>query len=1113
VEANGPVGHSLGRMHLKNRHANARRVIRRSSQHCTGLIEPIAGNPQRPTRFAVDCGRFHNPSHCWWLMNRYFVLFLCSLSVAAGSAQSFQNPQAIRVDGPSSIASVADMNNDGLPDLIVQAGDTVTPSTITILLADAAGNYAKSSQISSSVFFPFPCVPADLNGDNKIDLVCASATPGGGVANVSVYLGNGDGTLQPSISTSLGYIGIPNALFDVIAVGDFNNDGHPDLILTSGPPGAYASYSFTLLGDGSGHFTVHPLAGTFYSGRATVADVNGDGKLDLLLPTGPTVLIGDGNGGFSTRLLYSSGNCIFADFEKTGKLSAGCGIQGGPLQFFRENADGSFDTGSPIASVSFSSSAEFLRPLEAIDLNGDGILDIALSSADGLQVMLGKSGLTFGAPTPYAAGSTESLYAVSGFFTDMDGDGHSDFVSTGPNTVYVSHGAATGSFDAAVLTESGASIYTARAADFDGDGFTDVVTIGPPGLNFLHGKGDGTFASPVAVALPAGYTNTSNASSSNDLLLGDFNGDGKKDLLIPIGIFSDSLMFLGKGDGTFASGIVIPAQTLPDTSLSNGGAVVFDINRDGKDDIMQVGKTSIDAYLSQGDGTFRVVSTIFTNSGNQNPKGAFTDLNGDGIVDAAVFFGDHTLIFIGNGDGTFTSTAANPSMNIPAIDGVSLITNVPSVIAVGDVDGDGKQDVALVGSYVNTTPDLYLGGTTVRYSQAIWVYYGNGDGTFSGPVSAGIFYDTLSLSIVAAPFQSGGPSELIALSNSGGGAFADPIASMVALIPSNAGRTFGTPRYFLGGEAIDSIQLIDFNHDGKPDLFASNGSWFLTTSEGSNSFAVLLNRPDVVKGTLTSSPQPSLAGTPYTVTATLVPFRSQLQTISGNVSFTVDGTSIAPASIANNTATQTISTSLTGGDHQITATWAGDENLAPVTVSAVQHIMDYTLAADASVSIKTGHQGSIGIHIGSINGFADTIALSCGNLPAYATCTFTNAAPSISSGQTIDAQITIGTAANTTAQNRMSAGYLPMSLAFVLPGLVLVIRRRKCVGLLLVVACLALTTAQGCGGGGHSGSGGGGSGGQTQPSTSPGTYIINITGNSKSSQLQHTASVSLTVTP
>ena len=961
--------------------------------------------------------------------------------------------------------------------------------------------------INSSSFFPFPCVPADLNGDNKIDLVCAASTPGGGVANVSAYLGNGDGTFQAPISNSLGYIGVPNALFDVIAVGDFNNDGHPDLIVSGGPTGAYASYSFTLLGNGTGHFTAKPLAGNLYYGRATVVDVNGDGRLDLLMPTGPTVFIGNGDGSFSTRFQYSSGNCIFADFEKTGKLSAACGNQGGPLQFFRENADGSFDTGSPIASLSFPGWAQFIRPLEAIDLDGDGVLDLALSSADGLQVMLGRAGLTFGTPTPYADGSTISLYAVTGFFADMDDDGHSDFVATGPNTVYISYGSAAGSFDAPVLTQSGSSLYTAKAADFDGDGFPDVVTIGPPGINFLHGKGDGTFASPISVALPAGYTNTSSAQSTNGLLLGDFNGDGKKDLLVPIGIFPDNLLFLGNGDGTFDP-IVVPAQTLPSAAQSTGGSITVDLNRDKKDDIVQLAQTAINTYLSQGDGTFRLVTSGFANSGNQNPGGAFADLNGDGIIDAVIFFGDHTIAFTGNGDGSFSSIGTSLSMNIPSIEGITLMTNVPSIAVAGDFDGDGKQDIALVGSYYNYTPDLYLGGNTVRYSHAVWVYYGNGDATFSAPVSAGIFYDTRNLSVTAAAFHPGGPTDLIALSNSGDGAFADPIASLLALIPSSSGRTFGTPRYFLGGEAIDSIQLADFNHDGKLDLFASNGSWWITASEGANSFAVLLNQPAVVKGALTTSPQPSLTGEPYTVTATLLPFRSQLETIIGNVSFTLDGTPIAPANLTSNVATQIISTNLTGGDHQITASWAGDENFAPVSVSTVQHIMDYTLTADSSVSIHTGHTGSIGIHLKSIDGFADTLALFCGNLPEYATCTFTNSEPSISSGQTIDAQITIGTVAGATAQNGIATGYMPISLAFVLPGLVLLRRRRIRTGLLLVIACLALTAAEGCGGGGSKG----GSGTQPQPSTPPGTYNISIIANSKNTQLQRTTVVAVTVT-
>ncbi len=1033
-------------------------------------------------------------SNGWSIVNRYVLLFLCSLSVAVASGQSFQNPQAIHIDGPSVTASVADMNSDGLPDLIVQTGDAVTPSTITVFLADASGNYTATGQINTSVFFPFPCVPFDLNGDNKMDLVCANATPGGGVANVSVYLGNGDGTFQAPIVNSLGYIGVPNALFDVIAVADFNNDGHPDLIVTSGPAGAYASYNFTLLGDGTGHFTVKALSGNLYWGRATVADVNGDGKLDLLMPSGPTVFIGNGDGSFTTRFLYSSGNCIFADFETTGKLSAACGIQGGPLQFLHENADGSFNTSSPIASVSFPSSVQFLRPLGAIDLNGDGILDLALSSSGGLQVMMGESGLTFGDPTTYYAGSTAPLYALTGFLTDMDGDKNPDFVATGPNTVYISYGSATGSFGAPVPTESSTTFATAKAADFDRDGFPDIVTASPSGINFLHGKGDGTFASPVPVPLPAGVS-VSNGSYRESLLIGDFNGDGKKDLLIPVGMFTENLLYLGQGNGTFAPAIVIPAQTLPSTWTLTSGSVVADVNKDGKDDVVQVGSTAISVYLSQGDGTFRLVTSNFANAASKNTAIAFADFNGDGILDATVFFADQAIVLTGNGDGSFTSSAS--SLSIPAVNGLTMITNVPPILAVGDFDGDGKQDVALLGNYINYTPSLYLGGSTVRYSYGVSVYYGNGDSTFSQPVSAGFFYDSPPLNLTATALDPGRPSDLAVVGWNGvsGGQ-----ASLLGVLPSHPGRTFGNSLYFFGGAETDSIQFADFDHDGKLDLLASNGA--------SNSFVVLLNRPAIVKETLTTSPQPSLAGKPYTVTATLSPFRSQLETMAGNVSFTVDGTPIAPASLNSNVATQTISTNLTGGDHQITATWAGDDNFAGVSVSTVQHVMDYTLTADSSVSIQTGHTGSIGIHLKSINGFADTLALSCGNLPTYATCTFTNSGPSISSGQTIDAQVTIATAAGTAAQNRIATGNTPMFLALALPGLALVLRRRIRAGLLVVIACLVLTAAQGCG---SSGKGGGGS--TSTQGTPPGTYTISIVANSKTTQLQHTASVTLTVTP
>lgn len=1034
------------------------------------------------------------------------ALFLCALSVVAASAQTFQNPRAIHVDGPAPNIATADMNNDGRLDLIVQTGDTVTPSSFSVLLADAAGNYSSSGQINSTSVFMYPCMPADVNGDKKIDILCADAPAAGGNGEVTVYLGNGDGTVQPPISIALGYIGVPHALPEVIAVADFNNDGHADALVTTGPPGAWAAYSYMLLGDGTGHFTVKPLYETYNRGPATVADVNGDNIPDLLMSPGPIIYLGKGDGTFSGQFFYMNGKCIFADFEKTGKLDAACQMQGGSLKVFHENADGSLNTSTPIATITLTGAAQYAYPLAAADMNGDGILDLLISSNDGIQVMLGKPGLAFGTPVPYAAGSAESASAT-GFVADMDGDGHPDVVASGPHNVYISYGSSSGALDAPRLIQTGGPIYTSKATDFDDDKFADVVAIGPSGLNFLHGKGDGTFAPPVALQLPTGYTNlaNNNLQNTNDLIVGDFNGDGNKDFLIPAGLFADNLLFFGNGAGSFAPAVVVSGSMLPAVT-SYHTLVVADVNGDGKDDLVVVQATEIDAYLSHGDGTFSLLASTFANATNQNTAVAFADFNGDHILDAVVDLADHAIVLTGNGDGSFASTTT--SVTIPAISGLNEITNIVPLVATGDFDGDGKQDIALRGSYTDFPPDLYLGGSGVRYSDALWVYYGNGDKTFSSGVSAGLFNDQYFSTLIASPLHAGDVSHLL-LANVGN--VGSPDAAPIAFVSPHTDRTFGPPLYFVGGEALDSAQFVDFNNDGKLDLFVSNGTWWNTSGLGADTFAALLNQPVELRETVLLNPVPSLAGKPYDATATLVSFQSQLSSITGAINFSVDGTAIGSQNLSGNSAKQTISTNLTGGDHQITAAWPGDDTFAPASVTVVQHIMDFALTADSAVSIQTGHTGTVALHLKSIDGFGDTLALSCAGLPSYATCTFATPAPTISSGQTIDTQVTIGT--GTTTQAQLTGSYTPLFAFLPAAFLLLFVPRRSRSVILLAVASATLLAVSACGGGrGSGGAGGGGGGGTQSTSTPPGTYNITITAQAKNTQLQRGAAVTLTVT-
>jgi len=222
------------------------------------------------------------------------------------------------MDSNPDTVSVADLNNDGMPDLIVGVGNNVTELRIEIFLADKSGNYSLASKISLPSGVSLLCKPTDLNGDKKIDLVCPGLTMPSGNGIVLAYLGNGDGTFQAPISTAVGPL---NQNSTITAAADMNGDGHVDLVVALGSTSF--NYIYMLLGDGAGHFTVSKFIGDTATGNATIADVNSDGIPDIL-SAGGFVFIGKGDGTFSTNLQYHFASCIYADFEKTNKLSAAC---------------------------------------------------------------------------------------------------------------------------------------------------------------------------------------------------------------------------------------------------------------------------------------------------------------------------------------------------------------------------------------------------------------------------------------------------------------------------------------------------------------------------------------------------------------------------------------------------------------------------------------------------------------------------------------------------------------------------------------------------------------------------------------------------------------------
>ncbi|HEY7422832.1 MAG TPA: FG-GAP-like repeat-containing protein [Gemmataceae bacterium] len=305
--------------------------------------------------------------------------------------------------------------------------------------------------------YPIGMQSGDFNGDGIPDLATANSGRG-----VSVLLSNGDGTFQPARNTPTTYY--PSGQ-NALAVGDFDRDGKLDLATSANGPGGIGVN--VLLGRGDGTFvnTVQPSVGISWSSSIATGDMDGDGKLDLVVTaddffngqTNVYSLLGHGDGTFGT-------------------------------------------TNNPPYGP-----AEAYSPALA-DLDGDNQLDLVLGGNFTTYVYLPIYNSSQG---PRDLG----LVAESLTVADFNADGKPDLAATQNGSVSVLLGNGDGSFQAArSFTAGGGSV---TAADVNGDRALDLVL---GGGNVLLGNGDGNFGPPIPTA-----------ATGSHLVVADFNGDGRPD--------------------------------------------------------------------------------------------------------------------------------------------------------------------------------------------------------------------------------------------------------------------------------------------------------------------------------------------------------------------------------------------------------------------------------------------------------------------------------------------------------------------------------------------------------------------------------------------------------
>ena len=233
------------------------------------------------------------------------------MSILLGNGDgTFQTAQSYAFGSPQPIAvAVGDLNGDGILDLAVTDNDPIAlTSSVTIMLGNGNGTF-QTVQSYATDYDPVAVVGADVNGDGIPDLVvvCSGMAPNYS-GTMDVFLGNGDGTFQAAQSYATGFIAV------AAAVADFNGDGIPDIVVANqgGPLQPPSSLSI-LLGNGDGTFQAAQSYTVGSRIRAMVAaDFNGDGIPDLAVANNAagtvSIVLGNGDGTFQAAQDFSVGN-------------------------------------------------------------------------------------------------------------------------------------------------------------------------------------------------------------------------------------------------------------------------------------------------------------------------------------------------------------------------------------------------------------------------------------------------------------------------------------------------------------------------------------------------------------------------------------------------------------------------------------------------------------------------------------------------------------------------------------------------------------------------------------------------------------------------------------
>jgi hypothetical protein len=618
--------------------------------------------------------------------------------------------------------------------------------------------------------------------------------------NIGVFLGYGNGTFpnQTTYSTTKG-----SGPTDAV-VGDLNNDGRLDIVVTLVADSGIIVFN----GYGNGTFfrqLIYSTGSQSQSYACALGDVNNDNRLDVAVADGlignVVVLLGDGNGGFPNKRLYSTGShsepisVAFGDFNNDSILDI-------VVANYNTNTIGVFLGFTYIngirESICSTGSSPHPRAVALADFNKDTQLDIVMANygLDNVEVLLQNTIKTFSMQIMFSTGalSISTSVAVGDFNNDSELD--ITVANSGIENIGVLYGYGNGSFTSQTTFSTGLDSIPQSVAvgDFNNDKRLDIVVAdsGTESVLTLLRYDTGALGNQTVYS-------TGTDSIPMSVAVGDLNNDSWLDFVVANGDSDNVGVFLGLGNGIFSSRMTY--------STGRGSyphyIAVADWNKDSYLDIIVCNTwgNTIGIFLGFGNGTFSGQTTYSTGIYSLPLAIAIGDFNNDSQLDIVIanYNISNIGIFLGYDNDTFSNVTTYSTGS----------DSLPNSVAIGDFNNDNRLDIVVA----NVGTDN------------VGIFIGYGNGTFFDMIlySTGILSGPVS--VVVGDFNNDGRLDV---------AVANSATDNIGVLFGKGNGTFSSPTFYSTGRGSSPyfVAIGDFNNDNQLDIAIAN--------YGSNSFSVLL---------------------------------------------------------------------------------------------------------------------------------------------------------------------------------------------------------------------------------------------------------------------------------